>query len=51
MNVFKDEAIVFDILSDITDRRGFRQEFDQVDDDIKNEMIQTWLNIIQTHSQ
>lgn len=47
-DVFKDEAIVFEILNDMTDRREFRHTFDQSDDEIKEEIIQTWLNIVKT---
>lgn len=41
------EAIVFDIVSDLTDRRGLRQEWDNIDDDIQEEIIQKWVNIVE----
>jgi hypothetical protein len=34
------------ILADITDRRGWRQEWDEFDDDIKREIRRVWLKII-----
>lgn len=37
------EWMVFTLLSDCTDRRGWRQEWDQFDDDVKEEIINTWL--------
>lgn len=37
------EAIVKSILNDFTDRRGLRQEWDQFDDGIKDEIVKTWL--------
>jgi hypothetical protein len=44
--VSKEEEIVFGILSDFTDRRGLRQEWEQIDDDIQEEMIETWIDIV-----
>lgn len=41
------KRILFDIVSDLTDRRGFRQEWEQVDEDIQEEILSTWLEIIQ----
>ncbi len=37
---------LFALLSDFTDRRGLRQEWDQIDDEVKEEILQTWLNIL-----
>lgn len=45
------ERLVDAILYDLTDRRGFRQEWDQVDDDIKDEIKQTWTGIINNHQR
>jgi len=39
-------AKLFDIIRDLTGRRGLRQEWDQIDDDIKVEIMWTWLEII-----
>lgn len=36
------EQIAYSILRDVTDRRGWRQEFDQFDYDIREEILQTW---------
>lgn len=41
------KRILFDIVSDLTDRRGFRQEWEQADEDIQEEILSTWLEIIQ----
>lgn len=37
--------IVKKIIFDLTDRRGLRQEWDQIDQDIKNEIIMKWEQI------
>jgi len=44
----KDEnlAKVFDIITDLTDRRGLRQEWEQIDGDIQDEIIEKWKSII-----
>ena len=34
------------ILIDITDRRGFRQTWDGVDDDIQREIVEAWIAAI-----
>ena len=39
-------TIVDQILSDLTDRKGFDQEWNQVDDDIQEEIKQTWVEIV-----
>ena len=36
------------ILADVTDRRGWRQEWDEFDADIQDEIKRTWLFKIQT---
>jgi hypothetical protein len=38
--------IMRNILADVTDRRGWRQEWDGFDDDIKREIRREWLKII-----
>jgi hypothetical protein len=40
--------IVDAILADMTDRRGLRHEWDQIDDDIKQEIKTTWAEIVQS---
>lgn len=37
------------ILADVTDRRGWRQEWDGFDDDIQDEIVNTWIRIIDEH--
>lgn len=34
------------IYADVTDRRGIKQEFYDVDDDITQEILETWADII-----
>jgi hypothetical protein len=34
------------ILDDVTDRRGWRQEWDMFDDDVKREIKRTWHKLI-----
>ncbi len=43
----KAKNIVYQILADFTDRRGLRQEWEQIDDDIKEEIIQKWIDIVE----
>lgn len=42
----KELRAVFDIIYDITDRRGLKQEFRNIDCDIQDEIIEKWLEII-----
>ena len=39
-------GIVFDIIADISDRRGLKQEWEQIDGGIQDEIIETWKNKI-----
>lgn len=43
------------IVKDLTDRRGLRQEWDMIDDDIKKEIIEVWVtsteNVLKEHNQ
>jgi len=41
-----EEKIVFSIINDFTDRRGLRQEWEQIDNDIQEEIIEEWINIV-----
>ena len=40
------KKIVDKLVADFTDRRGLRQEWDQIDEDIKKEIIDTWTKIV-----
>jgi len=40
-------AKVYDLISDISDRRGLRQEWEQIDGDIQDEIIEKWRKIIE----
>ena len=45
----KDDKVslaVDSIIADLTDRRGLRQEWEQIDKDIKNDIIEVWDGII-----
>ncbi len=42
----KAEIIVDGIIRDLSDRRGLRHEWEQIDDDIKNEIRDEWLSIV-----
>ena len=39
-------AKVYDIITDLSDRRGLRQEWEQIDGDIQDEIIEKWKAII-----
>ena len=40
------EQIVWAILSNIVSRRGWRQEWDEFDEDTKQEIISDWIKIV-----
>lgn len=40
------KKIVEGIMKDFTGRRGLRQEWDQIDDDIKKEIVEKWEKIV-----
>lgn len=42
----KADQIVEAILMDFTGRRGLRQEWEKIDEDIQEEIKQEWLNIV-----
>lgn len=42
------EAIVFKIVSDLKGRKGIGDEFDQIDSDIQEEILQHWTAIVDT---
>jgi hypothetical protein len=37
---------LFHLIFNLTDRRGFRQMWDECDSDTKNEILESWFNII-----
>ena len=37
--------IVDDIITDVTDRKGLRQEWEEIDEDIQEEIIDSWSGI------
>ena len=38
----------FKILSDVKNRRGWRQEWDNFDDDVREEILETWIKILES---
>lgn len=42
----QEKQIVFSIINDITGRRGIGNEFDRIDSDIQDEIVDNWLKII-----
>lgn len=44
IEVTPQERIVFEIIDDLTDRRGFKQEWSRFDDDIKEEILNTLIS-------
>ena len=45
------EKVVDGIIADFTDRRGLRQEWEQIDDEIQNEIRDEWIGIAQERSK
>jgi hypothetical protein len=43
----KAKNILFKLVNDFTDRRGFGQEWEQIDNDIQDEILHEWLGIIE----
>ena len=43
----KAKRLLFSIVEDFTDRRGLRQEWEKIDDDIQEEILQEWLDMIE----
>lgn len=37
---------VFSIIEDLSDRRGLRQEFENIDSDVQDEIIETWIDLV-----
>ena len=45
MNINATKAVL-KIVDDIKDRRGFKQLWDDLDDDIKQEIMEKWFDIV-----
>jgi hypothetical protein len=43
-------AIIEDMINDISDRRGIGDEWSEIDEDIKDEIRATWIEIIKKHA-
>ena len=46
MKIEKAEKIVDNIINDLTERKGLKQEWEQIDDDILEEIKETWTQIV-----
>lgn len=42
----KEKQIVFSIIKDITGRKGIGNEFDRIDSDIQDEIVDNWIKIM-----
>ena len=51
MNIEKAREIADAIIDNLTDRRGLRQEWDNIDEDVQAEIRETWAGIIEQHSR
>ncbi len=40
------EEAIDSILLDLSDRRGLKQEYERVDEEVREEMRQTWINTV-----
>jgi len=47
--VSKEESIVFSILEDFTDRRGLRQAWEEINEDIQEEILKEWIKIVKSN--
>lgn len=47
----QEEFIVFGILGNLTDRSGFQQTWWCIDDEVRNEIIETWIGIVSEQTQ
>lgn len=43
-------AKVYDIIADLSDRRGLSQEWENIDGDIQDEIVEKWVSIIDNNS-
>lgn len=44
------EDAVHEIIDDLSDRRGLGQEWDQIDEDIQQEIMNKWMDIIEKYN-
>lgn len=42
-------AIVTAIIRDLSDRRGLRHEWEQIDDDVRKQIVLAWQNLARDH--
>ena len=40
-------AKVYNLISDITDRRGLRQEWEEIDGEVQDDIIESWIKILE----
>lgn len=41
------KRVVFKIINDITDRRGIGNEFENIDDEIQEEIVDDWIKFVE----
>ncbi len=49
--ISKEEQIVFDIIADIKDRRGLKSEWNSIDEDIVEEIIEKWTGVVKNNGK
>ena len=47
--VSKERRTVYGILVDLTDRRGFRQVWDEIDEEVQEDLIEQWIEIAESN--
>lgn len=45
-SVLTKRKIVYDIVNDLIDRKGLKQEWDLIEDDIKEDILNKWIGIV-----
>lgn len=38
--------VVAEIVKDLTDRRGLRQQWEKIDEDVQNEIVSRWKHLV-----
>lgn len=51
MNRLQAFRIVDAIVDDLTDRKGLKSEWYQIDEDTLDEILNTWVDIVMAHSE
>jgi hypothetical protein len=43
-------GIVYDLIDDISDRRGLKHEWNQIDGEVQDEIINAWVKIVENRN-